>query len=279
MKGDTKRSIESVKAILKIDPKDQLSQEMLIQYYLDHAEDAMDMGNSKSAFAYLNEGLELFPNNIKLRAFIGAVYLSKGDKASAESAFNETIGVDPQNPKTYIVIGHHYLNEDMFFEAEEYFSKAVKLSPDDHRVYIDIAAEYCEIENCNQAQKYFKMAKNTKTNDAGIVADIVEHLIRWDCLEYSLKYAKDLVAMAPHDPRSYLLLARAYNINGKVKDALKALEKGIRLAKDKGDSEILEEMEEISHHLKSKIGKVLGPGSSPEDVLEEIFREIMDDGD
>lgn len=71
MKGNPSRSVE----FLKIDPGNKLYQEMVGQYYLGRAEDALSMGKYKSALNFLDEGLEVCLNNIELRAFIGAVYL------------------------------------------------------------------------------------------------------------------------------------------------------------------------------------------------------------
>ncbi len=229
MNHDSIRSIECIKEILKIDPGNKLYQEMLGYYYLARAKDALDMGKQRAALNFLDEGLEVCPDDIELRTFVGAVYLDMGDKSQAEAAFQEVIDANPMETEPYVMVAHHYLDNRMVDDAEAYFTKAIKLDPDNPHIYIDIAGEFCSFDICEYAQKYFGMAKKKGAGDANVLIAIVELLMRHDCSEYGIQYAKELVSLAPDDPKSYFLLALAYHLNDMDDEAMDMLIQAISI--------------------------------------------------
>jgi tetratricopeptide (TPR) repeat protein len=275
MRGSFDRSLEYMKEILKLDPGNRLYQEMVGQYYLGRAEDALDMKKYEVALRFLDEGLEVCPGNIELRAFVGAVYLDMGDKPKAEAAFRETIDIDSTDMgehkvRPYIAVAHHYLDNDMMDDAEAYFAEAIEFDPDNPHVYVDIAGEYCRLDLCEDARRYFEMAKKAKPKDASVLVAIVDRLIRRECFEYGLQYAKELMSIAPDDPKSYFFLGLAYHLNDMNDEALNTLMKGMDMATRTGDDETFDEIDHLLNHIEFESSF----GSRFEDVIDRLIGDF-----
>jgi len=250
MRGSFSQSVECMKEILRVDPGNQLYRELVGGYYLDRAEDMLTGKKHEAALRFINEGLEVCPGNIKLQAFVGAVYLNMGNKPKAEAAFREIIAKNPMDTKTYLAVAHQYLNNDMMDDASGYFAEAIKLAPGNPYTYIDIASEYCHFDMCEDARRYFEMAKKLKPGDASILMAIVDKLLKRECSEYGLQYAKELMSIAPDDPKSYFLLGLAYHLGDMNDEALDTLTAGMDIAKKTGNKEVFEEIDDLFHHIE-----------------------------
>jgi tetratricopeptide (TPR) repeat protein len=254
MKGDFNHSVECIKEILKIDPGNQLYQEMVGQHYLSRAEDALRMKKHAAALRLLDEGLEICPGDIDLRAFVGAVYLDMKDKHKAEVAFQETIAISSTDPtdaaKPYIAVAYHYLGNEMEDDAEVYFAKLIELDPGNPHVYVDIAREYCAFDLCVQSRKYFEKAKKMNPGDPSVLLHIVEVLMERECAEYGLPYAKELMKIASDDPRSYYLLGLAYHFSDMSDEAMDTLLEGTDVAEQTGDDEMMDKIEGLYSHIE-----------------------------
>ena len=250
MKGNEARALECLKEILKIDPGNELYQDLVSQYYLGSAEDALDMNKYKAALRFLNEGLEACPHNIELQAFAGAVYLNMMDKPQAEAVFQKIIDVNPTETKRYVAAAHHYLDSGMMDDAEAYFAKVVELDPDNPQTYIGIAGVYCSSHICEGALKYFEIAKKIRPGDAAILALIVETLMERDCQKHGVRYAEELMGMAPDDPRSYLHLGMAYHLEELDDEAMDTLIEGLEIAEKTDNKEMCAEIEELYNRIE-----------------------------
>ena len=270
MKGDLSRSMECMREILKIDPNNELYQEMVGQYYLARATDDLNANKHKSALRFLNEGLEVCPNNTELQAFAGAVYLGMGDKLEAEAVFQKIIAVDPTDTGPYIIAAHHYLENDMIDDAESYFAKVIELDPDNPQLYIDIADEYCCLHICKQSRKYLEMAKKMRPGDATTLTAIVESLMGQECGEYGVPYAKELMSVAPDDPKSYFFLGLAYYFDDMEDEAMDTLLEGLEIAEETENDEMIDEIEGLYSHIEF--------GGSPfGNLWDEELAELMNE--
>jgi tetratricopeptide (TPR) repeat protein len=261
-----------MKEILQIDPGNQMYQEMVAGYYLSSAEDALDMNQHRQALKFLDEGLEVCPGNAELQSFAGAVYLDMGDKPQAEAVFQKTIDVNPTETKPYIAVAHHYLDRRMMDDAKAYFAKAMELDPGNPQTYIDIASEYCSFHMCEDAQKYYEMAKKMKPRDVAILVLIVEALMEHECSEYGIQYARELVSIAPADPKSYFYLGLAYHFDDMIDEAMDTLIEGLEIAEETGNDEMISEIEGLYSHIEftnSPFGRLLDGGI--ESLLDGFF--------
>ena len=273
MKGNLEHSMECMKEILKIDPGNQTYRDMVSQYYLSRAEDALAMRRHPAALRLLDEGLEVDENNIELQAFIGAVYLDMGDKLNAEAAFRETIAINSTDAKTYIAVAHHYLDNSMMDDAEAYFAGAISLDPNNPHVYIDIADEYCNLDICEHALRYFEMAKKVKPGDVSALITIVEKLMARRCSEHGVQYAKELMSIAPNAPKSYFLLGLAYHLSDMDDEAEDTLLDGLSMAEEADDDEMIDEI----NSLLDRINFENTFGGSWESMMDRLMGDFFDE--
>ena len=160
----------------------------------------------------------------------------------------------------------------MMDDAEAYFAKARELDPDNPQTYIDIAREYCSFHMCEDAQKYYEMAKKIKPGDTNILVLIVEALMDYECSEYGIQYARELMSIAPADPRSYFYLGLAYHFDDMDDEAMDTLIEGLEIAEDTGNDEMITEIEGLYSHIEfinSPFGRLWDGGI--ESLLDGFF--------
>jgi tetratricopeptide (TPR) repeat protein len=250
MNRDMNRSVQCIKEVLKIEPNNNEARDLLTNYYIENANDAIDMGKHKTALNILREGLDILTDSVDIQAYIGAIYLDMGDKAKAESAFQEAISIKPAESHSYIIVACHYLDKEMLNTAEEYFKKAIDIDPANHHNYIDIAIEYCEYDMFDMSHKYLEMAKNLRQGDVSIIEDIIKELLSQDFPAQAAQYANELINMSPSNPKLYLLAAEAYHLDDDNEEAQNALEKGMKVAIDIGDNETINEIKNFKQHIQ-----------------------------
>jgi len=274
MKGNMPRSADCIRELLKIDPGNELYKNLMKDYYLARARDAQDDGKYKFALGFLEDALEVLPDNIELQTMVGGVYLGMKEVDKAEDTFEKVIASNQKDPKVYLAIGHQYLENEMIEPAESYFAQAIELEPDNPYLYVDIADQYCDVDMCKNANRYFEKAKDKGAGDIKVLIRIVEQLLQRECGTYSIEYAKELVESYPENTRSYYLLGTAYHIDGMNDEAEKVLKQGRDMAAENKDYETLDNFEKMLHHVSME--KNLGV--SWEDMLKKL-EDIMDDFD
>ena len=67
--------------------------------------------------------------------------------------------------------------------------------------------------------------------------------------ELALRYAEEGVRLLPEVPEAYMLLATLHIVSERVRDAKDALRRGARLARQQGNAELADEMEEMRRHV------------------------------
>jgi hypothetical protein len=91
-----------------------------------------------------------------------------------------------------------------------------------------------------------------------------------ECSEYGLEYARELMSMAPDDPKSYFFLGLAYHLGDMDDEALNTLIKGMDVAAKTGDDETFDEIDDLLHHIEFE----RTVGTSLEDVIDRLIGEF-----
>ncbi|MBM3213208.1 tetratricopeptide repeat protein, partial [Candidatus Poribacteria bacterium] len=204
------RSVECIREILRIDPSNETYKELLCNYYIDRAKEARKRERYEAALKFLDEGLEILPNNIDILALFGGIYLDMDEPDKAEDTFKKIIQMNQSNYRSYLAVASHYLESHMRDKAELYFAQAISINPDEPDIYIEIAREYCKVDMCQLANEYYEKAKNKKPGDSETLIKIITILLNKSCSDFALKYAEELLKYFPDLPRAYYLMASAY---------------------------------------------------------------------
>ncbi|MDP2722847.1 MAG: tetratricopeptide repeat protein [Bacteroidales bacterium] len=183
--------------------------------YLFYARLQKQTGDTTAAFATIEKGRELFPQESSLQLEQSQLYLETGQNEKLISNLKEAIAADPTNENLYRVLGQTYENVDDKVSAIEYYIKAIEINPDFGdaifnlgAIYVNDAAElYTEANNLpfEEQKKYDELKKEADAN-----------------LNKALPYLERSLELNPDDQIVISALREAY-ANLKMNDKLKEL--------------------------------------------------------
>jgi tetratricopeptide (TPR) repeat protein len=183
--------------------------------YLFYARLQKQTGDTTAAFATIEKGRELFPQESSLQLEQSQLYLETGQNEKLISNLKEAIAADPTNENLYRVLGQTYENVGDKVSAIEYYKKAIEINPDFGdaifnlgAIYVNDAAElYTEANNLpfEEQKKYDELKKEADAN-----------------LNKALPYLERSLELNPDDQIVISALREAY-ANLKMNDKLKEL--------------------------------------------------------
>ena len=183
--------------------------------YLFYARSEKQIGDTTAAFATLEKGRVLFPQELSLQLEQSQLYLETGQNEKLIGSLKEAIEADPTNENLYRVLGQTFENVGDKENAIVYYKKAIEINPDFGdaifnlgAIYVNDAAElYTEANNLpfEEQKKYDELKKQADDN-----------------LYKALPYLERSLELNPTDQVVISALKEAY-ANLKMNDKLKAL--------------------------------------------------------
>lgn len=183
--------------------------------YLFYARSEKQIGDTTAAFATLEKGRVLFPQELSLQLEQSQLYLETGQNEKLIGSLKEAIEADPTNENLYRVLGQTFENVGDKENAIVYYKKAIEINPDFGdaifnlgAIYVNDAAElYTEANNLpfEEQKKYDELKKQADDN-----------------LYKALPYLERSLELNPTDQVVISALKEAY-ANLKLNDKLKAL--------------------------------------------------------
>jgi len=180
---------------------------------------------------------------------IGTVHLKQGDLEAAEATFLRACALTPDDPEPYVNAGRRYTMVHMFPKAEAYFRDALQRAPDDADVYLSIGDAYVHVGELGKARKYFRKAIRLRAKDARIPVGVAVHLIDSGYAREAIPYLLKARAIAPDMPEVYYFLGYAYFRDDREDQAKGELRKARELARNTGDTGLLEGIDALEHMM------------------------------
>jgi len=142
--------------------------------YLFYARSEKQIGDTTAAFATLEKGRVLFPQELSLQLEQSQLYLETGQNEKLIASLKEAIEADPTNENLYRVLGQTFENVGDKENAIMYYRKAIEINPDFGdaifnlgAIYVNDAAElYTEANNLpfEEQKKYDELKKQADDN-------------------------------------------------------------------------------------------------------------------
>ena len=188
--------------------------------------------------------IKLDPESIEPHAILALIYASQ-DKANLaeqeyEAALKNASKLEPKNAEIYKGLGSLYLKQDKLNEAEIVFKLALTLNPNDFESYFYLGAIYDKLNKSVLSEKELSKAIELKP-DFDIALNYLGYIYAQQ--NRNLAKAEDLIRRAlkaDPDNAAYIdSLGWVYFRRGRIKEALKEIEKADSLIEDP----------EVSDHL------------------------------
>ena len=142
--------------------------------YLFYARSEKQIGDTTAAFATLEKGRVLFPQELSLQLEQSQLYLETGQNEKLIASLKEAIEADPTNENLYRVLGQTFEKVGDKENAIMYYRKAIEINPDFGdaifnlgAIYVNDAAElYTEANNLpfEEQKKYDELKKQADDN-------------------------------------------------------------------------------------------------------------------
>ncbi|PIQ34735.1 MAG: hypothetical protein COW63_03095 [Bacteroidetes bacterium CG18_big_fil_WC_8_21_14_2_50_41_14] len=142
--------------------------------YLFYARSEKQIGDTTAAFATLEKGRVLFPQELSLQLEQSQLYLETGQNEKLIASLKEAIEADPTNENLYRVLGQTFEKVGDKENAIVYYRKAIEINPDFGdaifnlgAIYVNDAAElYTEANNLpfEEQKKYDELKKQADDN-------------------------------------------------------------------------------------------------------------------
>ncbi len=193
--------------------------------YTSLANISMERGDTIQAINYIQEGRDVYPENLDLIFAEANIYIFTGDLANAEQILDVAISRDPENETLYFAMGANYDQmtqdtlaspEDREFaykRAQEAYHKALELNPD----YFDVIYNL-GVLHFNKGLMLLQEAEETlrQTHDFAAYQEEEEAIIEvWGQAQPYLERARELTDEAdPHFQGVLLSLVELYARTG-----------------------------------------------------------------
>jgi Flp pilus assembly protein TadD len=243
----------------KIDPKDR-AEGLYIKGNAEYLH-----GDFEQALATFAEMKRLVPNDPRLPAAVGEVYLSMGKYAEALTEFQAALLLDPKRSTTWSRIGFIQAQTGKDEEAESSLRKALALYPKDFNALEQLAEIHLKRGEKEQAARHFTLAAEVcpdrlkpdyllravellqqdsrhadalallqKSVEQGVRAPEVlsalgDEQVRAGKMDEAVASYRDAAMKSPKDPALWELVGQIYASQGKTADALAAFRESLKV--------------------------------------------------
>jgi tetratricopeptide (TPR) repeat protein len=243
----------------KLDPKDRAE-----GLYLKGNAEYLH-GDFEQALASFSEMKQLVPNDPRLPAAVGEVYLSMGKYSEAMTEFQASLALDPKRSTTWSRIGFIQAQTGQYDEALRPLRKAIELFPNDFNALEQLAAIHLKRGEKEEAIRHLKLAAQASPDKLkpGYVMQAVELLqqderhqealellqqwveqgqrgpevlsalgdeqVRAGMMDRAALTYREAAGKAPKDPSLWELVGQIYASQGKSEDALAAFKESLKV--------------------------------------------------
>ncbi len=203
-----KSSMEYLKKCIDVDFRDP-------RVYLFYARSQKQLGDTTAAFATLEKGRAIFPDEMSLQLEQSQLYLETGQNEKLIGSLKEAIAADPSNENLYRVLGQTYENIGDIENASLYYQKAIDINPDFGDAIFNLGAIYV-----NQAANLYSEANNLPFEEQKKYDELKAQAD--ENLNKALPYLERSLQLNPGDEVVISALKEAYT-NLRMTDKLKEL--------------------------------------------------------
>jgi predicted Zn-dependent protease len=136
------------------------------------AVDYVAVGRREKAIETLENGLELYPDNIYFLGQLGNLYRRKGDLFKAQSCLQRSHELKPRDIKTISSLGSICAERGFHDMAEEVLQRGRRLDPHDKIVITTLAAVYVQQGKYTEAQEVLEESGGLKYGNKFVIASL-----------------------------------------------------------------------------------------------------------
>jgi tetratricopeptide (TPR) repeat protein len=149
--------------------------------------------------------------------------------------YTKLVTLFPQDERAQNLLGAHYFGQQDYEEAIKYYKKAIEINPAFSTPYNQLGYAQRFLENYDEAEKAFKKYIELIPNDPNPYDSYAELLMKIGKYEESIKSYKKALTYNPNFVASYIGIATNLNYLGKHQESRQQLKKLYKIARNDGE--------------------------------------------
>lgn len=171
--------------------------------YMFYNRSVKQLGDTARAFAVLQQGREVFPNDLTLLLEEAQLYLETNQRDKLQASLIAAVEQDPTNENLFFLLGKTYDDKGEYTVAEEYYKKAAEINPGFFEAYYNIGAIYV-----NKAAEVQAEANDLPLNETAKYDELTT--LANTNLEKAVPYLEQSLELKPTDLPTINALKEAY---------------------------------------------------------------------
>lgn len=174
----------------------------------------------ESAENYYLEALELDPGNNDIKNYLSKVYLEQEMTDDAIMLLSE-IAEDTQDKLVWMRIGKIYAEMEYYDEAQAAYEKALEIDPNYPNAYLEIGYILYDQDFLEDAIPCLERATNEFPEDEDVQKKLAACYKNTGQLGSAIQQYKDIIAEQPDNIRAYMNLANSYTATEQFNETIK----------------------------------------------------------
>jgi tetratricopeptide (TPR) repeat protein len=284
-RGELYAAEQELRAVLETDPQHALARRGLVDILCERGHAQFNVGTYSQAKKIYEEALPLTPDDPQLLVWLGNTELALRQISEAREHFDAAMAKGDLH--TYVHIFGCWARRDNVTEARRILERAEAAGVASPHFYVDVAGE------CFQAalgvapsagflsaaktghgpwdrlgREMLQKAESTGGDSAESLRHVVAILgpVKPDL---ALEYARKLAHRTPDDPRALLQLGVLQGITGQTSQARDSLRRAAHLARRRGDSALLEEIQDARYMIDNPLADAISRMGLPFGELDD----------
>ncbi len=284
-RGELYAAEQQLRAALETDPQHAPARRGLVDILCERGHAQFNVGYYSQAKKIYEEALPLTPDDPQLLVWLGNTELALRQVSEARERFDAAMAKGDLH--TYVHVFGCWARRDNLTEARRILERAEAAGVASPHFYVDVAGECFQAALGAAPLAGFLSATKTghgpwerlgremlqKAESAG--GDSAESLRHVVAIlgpvkpDLALEYARRLVHRTPDDPMALLQLGVLQGINGQTSQAKDSLRRAAHLARRRGDSALLEEIQDARYMIDNPFAGTLSRMGLPFGELDD----------
>jgi len=181
-------------------------------------------GELSEALGYLDQALELKPEDSDLWLERAEVCEALGDLGQAVRSARQAVAADPQHAKAHVKLGHYLFQSGDPQSAQEAFSEAVSLDPKDETTWYNLGTAWHRLGHRDRALESFQKAVEIDPHFAQALNSIASIYSEIGAVQEAMPTLERAIEAAPHYARPWFNKGKIYEYLGKYDLARQAFQ-------------------------------------------------------
>lgn len=198
-------------------------------------------GDLDHGIPMLQKALELSPWDAKAYSNMGNALASAGKIEESISYSRKAVQIKPDDPEANANLGVGLARSGRLDEAIERFQKALAGAPDSAAIHANLAGALIEKGRLEEAIPHFEQALKSDPNSVQLNSAMGRLLAATGHLAEAIPYLEK--AAGSGEPVVLGILSSVYAQTGRMEDALQTARRGLQIATDRHDNDLMAALE------------------------------------